>query len=74
MNAVYRDAKTAGMHVDHIVPLNSPIVCGLHNEFNLQIIPPATNYHKSNNYWPDMPNEPLTLPLGLTGPYQRELF
>lgn len=42
-------------HVDHIVPLQSPIVCGLHVEHNLAVIPGETNRAKSNRYWPDMP-------------------
>ena len=41
--------------VDHIVPLNSRIVQGLHVAENLQIIPGAENASKKNRHWPDMP-------------------
>lgn len=41
--------------VDHIVPLKSELVCGLHCESNLQILPKLENIIKSNNFWPDMP-------------------
>lgn len=59
---MYLEAKRIGQetgvkhHVDHIVPIKSPIVCGLHCEANLQILPEAENIRKGNRHWPDMPS------------------
>ena len=41
--------------VDHIVPLNSELVCGLHTHYNLQVILGSENSSKHNRRWPDMP-------------------
>jgi hypothetical protein len=41
-------------NVDHIVPLQSQYVCGLHCEANLQVILKSENQSKNNRWWPDM--------------------
>ncbi|WP_201401900.1 hypothetical protein [Kaistia sp. 32K] len=41
--------------VDHVVPLTSRLVCGLHWEGNLQLLTRSANASKGNRHWPDMP-------------------
>lgn len=49
---------------DHIVPLNHPLVCGLHCEANIRIVLLTENLAKGNRTWPDMPEEQLELAYG----------
>lgn len=50
-----RAAKMVDVHVDHVVPLKSTLVCGLHVPANLEIVPKSANLAKSNRVWPGMP-------------------
>lgn len=54
---IYRLATEKGLSVDHIVPINSKYVCGLHTGDNLRCIPIKLNSYKGNRYWPDMPDD-----------------
>ena len=40
-------------HVDHIYPLKSDFLCGLHVENNLQVLTAEKNIFKHNRSWPD---------------------
>ena len=57
--AFYDIAKVMRRHgkdvcVDHIVPIKSKAVCGLHTISNLQIIDRSENFRKNNKHWPQM--------------------
>jgi len=45
---IYKDCPP-GYHIDHYFPLQSPIMCGLHTELNLQYLPAKENIRKKNN-------------------------
>lgn len=56
IKAIYAEARRLEdvlgieMHCDHVIPLQGELVCGLHVETNLQIIPAALNVRKSNKF------------------------
>lgn len=49
MESLYKECGK-GYHVDHIVPLTSDLVCGLHVPWNLEIIPEVVNETKQNDF------------------------
>ena len=63
--AVEKTLQTGVLHhVDHIDPLTSDRVCGLHVHNNLQILPAAENFAKHNRFIPygiDANGNPYTL-------------
>ena len=56
----FRDNKTPAT-VDHIIPLNAKLACGLHNEFNVTLKLGGHNFSKCNKFDP-MAFDPLDHP------------
>lgn len=47
---IYEQASAAGLEVDHEIPLQGRLVCGLHVENNLRAIPAHANRRKSAKF------------------------
>lgn len=50
IKSFYKEAQYFGESIDHIIPLSNQLVCGLHCEFNLQLLPLTDNIIKNNNF------------------------
>lgn len=44
------DATGFPWEVDHIVPIRSKVVCGLHVHHNLRVVPAVVNWRKGNSF------------------------
>lgn len=49
---LYAEASLEGLQIDHIIPLQHKLVCGLHVEFNLQKLSATANRVKGNRFNP----------------------
>ena len=54
---VYSLAAERGLVVDHIVPLNHKLVCGLHVPDNLRCIPVSMNATKGNKFYQEVASQ-----------------
>ena len=58
IQSFYKEARSRSLKsnvkycVDHIIPLQHDLVCGLHIEYNLQVLTQSQNSQKSNNFVP----------------------
>jgi len=56
INSIYKNCRRISEetgikhHVDHIIPLHHPLVCGLHVSTNLQILTAEDNLKKNNKF------------------------
>ena len=54
LSALRTEMLGESYNVDHMVPLTSKLVCGLHVSSNLQVLLGTKNSAKMNRHWPDM--------------------
>ena len=65
INNIYREATYLRLHVDHVIPLKHPLVCGLHVPDNLQLLTPHENATKYNKV--DLNNATLGIRAEIAG-------
>lgn len=63
LRSIYDEAAAAGLHVDHVIPLLNPRVCGLHVPWNLQLLTQHENNVKRNKFDGTFDNESWRLDL-----------
>lgn len=67
--AVMNELGDEEYHVDHVIPVISRLVCGLHTHTNLRVISTSENSRKGNWLWPQMwPLEWQTMDLLMAAP------